>query len=117
MTTTIVMTLVVKTKFRNIRTVIDGFSFPSKKEANRYATLKTLRKSGLVSAFLFSANPEDKDKLTYKFACGVKYILDFVVMWNDKTITYEDVKGIRTPVYKIKKKLMLHEFNIDITEI
>ena len=30
---------------------------------------------------------------------------------------YEDVKGVKTAVYKIKKKLMKHEFGIDITEI
>lgn len=100
---------VKRTKFNNIRTIIDGISFPSKKEGTRYIDLKMLKERGDVESFDM--------QVTYKFASGIKYILDFLVKWNDGSITHEDVKGVRTPVYIIKKKLMKHEFGIDILEI
>ena len=35
-------------KYRSKRTVIDGITFDSKKEANRYCELKLLEKSGEI---------------------------------------------------------------------
>lgn len=45
-----------------------------------------------------------------------KYIADFVYVQGDKTIV-EDAKGFRTDVYKIKKKLMLSIYGIEIQEV
>lgn len=44
-----------------------------------------------------------------------KYIADFVYRQDGKTIV-EDCKGMRTPEYKIKRKLMLWRYNIKILE-
>lgn len=96
-------------KYGNKRTTVDGVTFASAKEARRYTVLKVLKKTGKVKEF--------KMQVPYKFASGIKYVLDFEVLWDDNKKSYEDVKGILTPVYKLKKKLMKHEFGINITEI
>ena len=45
---------------------------------------------------------------------GVKYIVDFVEFMADENVNFVDVKGYRTPQYKIKKKLVeaLYPFKI-----
>lgn len=47
---------------------------------------------------------------------AVKYVADFVYKENGKTIV-EDVKGFKTPEYRIKKKLMLFIHGIKIKEV
>lgn len=99
----------MKNKFKAIRTTVDGITFASKKEANYYVILKLRKKKGEIKDF--------EMQVPYKFACGVKYILDFRVTENDGSIRYIDVKGVLTPVYKLKKKLMKHEFGIELKEV
>jgi hypothetical protein len=48
---------------------------------------------------------------------GVKYVCDFLIFWADDTVTFEDVKGMRTPMYKLKKKQVEALYPIIITEI
>jgi hypothetical protein len=48
---------------------------------------------------------------------NVKYVCDFQVFWADETVTFEDVKGVKTPVYNVKKKQVEAEYPIKITEI
>ena len=47
----------------------------------------------------------------------ISYYADFVVVDNNNHIEVEDVKGYRTEIYKIKRKLMLHVYGIKIKEI
>jgi hypothetical protein len=44
------------------------------------------------------------------------YYADFVY-YKDGELIVEDVKGVKTEAYKIKKKLMLERYGIRITEI
>ena len=44
------------------------------------------------------------------------YIADFCYV-KDGNLVVEDAKGVRTEVYKIKKKLMLERYNIRIQEV
>lgn len=46
----------------------------------------------------------------------VKYIADFVYEKDGKTVV-EDAKGMKTDVYKIKRKLMLSIYGIRIQEV
>lgn len=39
---------------------------------------------------------------------GISYIADFVYINKNGYITIEDVKGYRTPTYKLKRQLLLH---------
>ena len=101
-------------KYKNQKTVIDGIAFDSKKEGARYAELQWLAKAGAIRDLRLQVPFELIPKQTGERA--VRYIADFVYMENGKMIV-EDVKGVRTDVYKIKKKLMLKVHCIKVKEI
>ena len=93
-------------KYNARRTTIDNISFDSKREAERYCELKILLRSGLISELelqpTFVLVPAfTKNGIRYR---DIKYIADFQYVENGKTII-EDVKGVKTEVYKIKRKL------------
>jgi hypothetical protein len=96
-----------KNKFNAKKTKIDGYTFDSIKEATRYKQLKFLQKNGDVHFFL--------RQVPFDVGAGIKYRLDFMVFWNDGTITYEDVKGKATETFKIKKKLVESQYPIEIS--
>ena len=108
-------------KYNNIKTVIDGITFDSKKEAKRYSELKLLEKAGLIGSLQlqvkFELMPSQKGGIRKELA--IKYIADFVYydLYNiNATMIIEDVKGIKTPAYIIKRKLM--KFNgFEVTEL
>lgn len=53
-----------------------------------------------------------------KMVRPIKYIADFLVKYSDGREEVVDVKGMRTDVYKLKKKLLLHQYpEIDFKEI
>ena len=100
-------------KYNNVKIEIDGFKFDSKKEAKRYGELKLLVMGGEV--FNLELQP--------KFPCvvnGVKvctYIADFRYSARGGDVI-EDVKGMKTRVYRLKKKLVEALYpSVKITEI
>lgn len=115
----------MRSKYGARKTVVDGITFDSKKEANRYRELKLLERAGKICCLrlqvpfeLIPAQYEEtgevytKGKNKGKLKRGkciekaVNYIADFVYYNSDGTVrTVEDVKGMRTPVYIIKRKL------------
>jgi hypothetical protein len=99
----------VRHKFNAIRTERDGFKFASKAEARRYDELKLLERSGEVVFFLMQT--------PFHLPGGVKYVCDFQVFWRDGTVTFEDVKGMATPVYKAKKRQVEALYPIQIKEL
>ena len=103
-----------KTKYGNHITVVDNVSFHSKKEATRYQALKLMQASNLI-AYL-ELQPKFKITVKDKFICH--YSADFAYKdVQSGNIVYEDVKGFKTPVYRLKKKLTEALYNIKITEI
>jgi len=97
---------------------IDGIWFASEAEAIRYMQLKEMQDKGLI------------DKLTTQvnFRCIVSgklictYRADFQYMLLDERgnsvdRVVEDVKGMITDVYRIKKKLVEAVFSFEIKEI
>ena len=101
-----------RAKFGNHKTVVDGITFDSKAEATRYSVLKVLQAAGVVTQLRLQV-PYD---LTVNGLKVCRYIADFVYMMDGKEVV-EDVKGMRTPEYKLKRKLMLAVFGIEIQEI
>jgi hypothetical protein len=115
----------MRSKYGARKTVFDGITFDSKKEANRYRELKLLEKAGEICCLrlqvpfeLIPAQYEETGEVYTKGAnkgkpkrgkCiekAVTYIADFVYYNSDATVrTVEDVKGMRTPAYIIKRKL------------
>lgn len=100
-------------KYGNKPTVVDGIRFPSKKEATRYGQLKWLEKVGEISGL--------KIKTRYPIIVGgikvCDYEDDFSYTDKDGSKVIEDAKGFRTPVYRLKKKLMRACNGIEIKEV
>lgn len=99
-------------KYHNRKTEVDGFVFDSRREANRYLELKILERAGEIAAL----------ELQPKFEMvvnGVKicdYYADFRYQEGGRTIV-EDAKGVRTDVFRIKKKLLKAIHDVDVVEV
>lgn len=96
---------------------MDGITFDSRKEADRYLTLKAMEEEGLIVDLRRQVRYElvpafDVDGRHYR---PVSYTADFVYMEDGKTVV-EDVKGMRTDVYKIKSKLFARRYGMSIRE-
>lgn len=107
-------------KFGNKKYEVDGIVFDSKKEAERWFELLVLEKTGMISHLQRQVRfelipPQYIDGKCVERACT--YIADFVYWDEYGRKVVEDVKGFRTDVYKIKKKLMLHVQGIQIKEV
>lgn len=100
---------ILRHKFRAKPTELDGIKFTSKKEAKRYQQLKILQNSGEVLFFL--------RQVPFHLQAGVKYVCDFLVFWTNGLVTIEDVKGVKTDMYIVKKKMVEATYPITITEI
>lgn len=98
-------------KFNNKRTEVDNITFDSAKEARRYMELKILQATGEISGLEL--------QVTYPFIINkhkvCSYRADFRYKEKGKEIV-EDVKGVRTSLYRLKKKLMKACYGIDVCE-
>lgn len=99
----------IKHKFRAKQTINDGIKFSSKKEAARYQVLKNLQSNGEVLFFTRQA--------PFHLPGNIRYVVDFTVYWADGHVTFEDVKGFATPMYKLKKTQVESIYPVEITEI
>ena len=106
-------------KYRNRKTTVDGIQYDSAREARRGAELRLMERAGIISDLcaqvkytLIPAQKRDGRVVERE----VSYIADFVYTENGETVV-EDVKGMRTKEYIIKRKLMLMVHDITITEI
>ena len=102
-------------KYNNVKKEVDGKKFDSTKESKRYLELKSMVERGEIS--------ELHEQVKFTFAHnGVKicsYIADFTYNKDGKEVV-EDVKSEMTkklPVYKMKKKMMVAFFGIEINEV
>lgn len=98
-------------KYHNIKVVIDGIKFDSKKEGARFLALKDLEKAGAIKDLelqrRFEIVPKKNNNRRARF-----YVADFVYTENGRKII-EDVKSPITrtnPVYSLKKAIMLAEY-------
>lgn len=108
-------------KYNNVKTVVDGIKFDSKREAERYKELKLLEKAGLISNLRlqprYELQPKFK-KLGVNYRC-IEYVADFEYhdVKTDKLVV-EDVKGMKTDVYKLKKKMFEYMYpNLELKEV
>lgn len=108
-------------KYHSRKTIVDGVTFDSRKEAKRYAELKLLTRAGEITGLqrqvpfeLVPAQRDERGKLLER-ACF--YRADFVYFDKAGKVVVEDTKGVRTEAYKIKRKLMLQVHGIRIREV
>ena len=114
-------------KYKNKKGLYRGIEFDSKKEAKRYAELLAMEKAGIIQNLrrqvTFELIPAQKLPQPIKLLSGytkkterkIVYIADFVYIMNDRTVV-EDTKGMETPEYKIKRKLMLQKYGIQVMQ-
>jgi hypothetical protein len=100
-------------KFKNSPTEVDGVKFQSKKEARYYQQLCLARRSGDLLFFL--------RQVPFHLPGGVRYLVDFIEFWKDGKggieTRFVDVKGMRTPIYILKKKQVEALYPIEILEM
>lgn len=106
------------TKYHNTKVENANGKFDSMKEANRYAELQLLHRAGKITdlrrqvKFCLIPSQHLKDG---RHVPPVYYVADFVYLRDGQEVV-EDCKGYKTAVYQIKKKLMLHQYGIEIVE-
>ena len=112
-------------KYGNKKIEIDGVKFDSKKEARRYQALLLMQRAGEISDL--ELQPKFELIKSVKFAGtdrakpAIRYFADFAYTETatGKRIV-EDVKSKITresPVYRIKKHMMLAIHGIEINEV
>ena len=108
-------------KYHNKTIKIDNITFDSQVEGRRYLELKMLLKAKKISNLQMQPRFELQEKFTDNKGVNhraITYVADF--SYTDKTGTpiVEDVKGMQTAVYKLKKKLFLYIYDAyDFREI
>lgn len=114
----------VGSKYRNIKTnrTINGeeITFDSKKEAARYDELTLLERAGLIRELTLQPRFTLQESFVHKGKTirKLEYVADFSYL-RDNDFVVEDVKSeaTKTPQYRIKKKLMLGKFGIEVVEV
>lgn len=108
-------------KYRAKKCQVDGIKFDSLKEARRYQELRLLERAGKIADLRlqvpFFLLPAQRDENGNVVERAVKYIADFVYTGEDGKTVVEDTKGMKTPAYVIKRKLMRWVHSIAIKEV
>ena len=101
-------------KYRNVKKTVDGIAFDSTKEARIYQDLKIREHAGEIADL----------KLQPKIVCQANgvHICDYKAdfLYFDRKLdeyVWLDAKGFRTPVYRLKRKIVLALTGIAITEV
>jgi|WetSurMetagenome_2_1015567.scaffolds.fasta_scaffold01555_5 hypothetical protein len=96
-----------KNKYNAVKTEVDGILFDSKAEAARYLELKDLLSKQEILSFERQPEFELIPSFTKngKKIRAIKYRADFIVYHNNGTVIVEDVKGMITDIFKIKRKM------------
>lgn len=96
----------------------EGERFDSKKEYRRWKELQLLERAGEISSLMRQVAFELLPASPPQFKRPVKYIADFTYIdEKENHLVVEDVKGVRTPLYNLKKRLMFDKFGIVIREV
>ncbi len=122
-------------KYHAKKITIDGITFDSKHEAQRWLELKRMQERKLITELRrqvrFTLIPVQRGPSPGAFKKGqhkgeakpgklleneCAYIADFVY-YNGSEMVVEDTKGVRTADYVIKRKLMLYVHGIRIREV
>jgi len=99
-------------KYNAVKTEVDGITFDSKKEAREYQSLKLLERIGAIAdlqlqpAFILQAGFVDGNGRKVK---PIVYKADFAYTQEGRRIVV-DVKGVQTPVFKLKAKLFREKY-------
>lgn len=101
-------------KYNNVKTEVDGHVFDSRREAERYVELRQLEAAGEIA----DLELQPRFPLLVEGQKIATYVADFEYWDHAKgERVWEDVKGVRTPLYKLKKRHVEAQYNIKIREV
>ena len=111
---------VKQNKYKNKKVEYHGIKFDSNKEMAYYIKLEILEQKGKIKDLelqkvyelqpSFKINGKTYQKITYK--------ADFsYISVEDNKLHVIDVKGFKTEVYKLKKKMFAYKYGIEIEEV
>lgn len=98
-------------KYRAIKTTVDGYTFDSKKEAARYSELRLLERAGRIKHLMLQIPFKVELNGIHVFTYRADFVYD-----EDGARIVEDVKGFATPIYRLKKRIIKAIYNVDIRE-
>lgn len=99
-------------KYGAHKTTIDGHTFDSAREAERYCELKVMAKAGVIKHLELQPSFPLQDG----FECKGKkyrpiiYKADFAYTDEHGEYVVEDVKGMETDVFKLKRKMFIKKY-------
>lgn len=113
-----------QSKYHAVKTTIEGVTFASAREAARYQDLRLLERAGEIRQLVlqpryglyvtpFGTVARDLAEIV---KCG-DYVADFQYTTAAGATVVEDVKGVRTPVYRLKRKWVEALYGLTIREI
>ena len=101
-----------QSKYHAQKTEVDGIKFDSKKESRDWKNLCTMEAAGLISNLRRQVPFELQPKYVTKDGRKIRpisYVADFV--YERDGVTYaQDSKGMKTDVYKIKRKMFEYKY-------
>lgn len=108
-------------KYHNVPDTRGDIKFPSKKEARRYDELMLMLKAGEISDLRLQEDFTLQEAYTTpqgKRVRAIRYKADFTY-WRDGKKVVEDTKSVATATqqYKMKRKMMMDRFGIEIQEV
>jgi hypothetical protein len=105
-----------KSKYGNRKVTLDGYTFDSAAEAQRYRELALMEMNYDIE--FLELQPEfelvpafKRDGRTHR---AIRYRADFRYIRRDGVVCVEDVKGAVTAVYALKRKLLLRVLPPDV---
>ena len=109
-----------KSKYKNIRVQYNGKWFDSKKEMRRFQQLELLQCAGKIKNLCCQVTYDllPTTRIGGQTQRKTTYTADFVYWDIEKDCeVIEDAKGMRTDVYKIKRKLMWEILGKEVIEV
>ncbi len=108
-------------KYRNRKVAVGGLVFDSQAEAARWLALYRMQERGEITDLrrqvVFELAPPVRLLGAVRLTPALRYTADFTYTIKATGLrVVEDVKGVRTTAYKIKRHLMKALLGIDIVE-
>ncbi len=114
------MKITKQNKYHNKKAFVGNILFDSKKECDYFYRLKLMEQVGMIKDIKRQVPFElvPTYKINGKTIRKMQYRADFTyITTEDNKLHVVDVKGYRTEVYKLKKKLFEYKYNMEIEEI
>ena len=106
-------------KYRNVKVVVDGLTFDSKREAQYWRELQLRERAGEIHDLVRQVSfdllaPDYINGFSVRIA---SYVADFVYLDRQNVRHVVDYKGYKTAEYRLKKRWLFLQDGIVIEEI